>query len=102
MTIPSRAIGTLTTVTSSSLGTIEAKTGWNPPLILGGFDIIIDVDNNGIYNQRVDALDDSDIEVTAGFFVIPEFALGTIMSLTIFFAAFAVFRKSRARTQNHV
>jgi hypothetical protein len=99
MAIPSRVPGTLTAVTSSSFGTIAARTGWNPPLILGGFDIVIDVDNNGVFNERVDALDDSDIEITAGFFVIPEYAMGTIMALTTFFAALALFHRSRNTTK---
>lgn len=98
MSIPSRVPGTITAVSSSSLGNIVARIGWNPPLILGGFDIVVDVDNNGVYNERVDALDDSDVEVTAGFFVIPEYAVGTIMALTTFFAALALFRKSRNTT----
>ncbi len=42
--------------------------------------VVVDVNGNGIYDAEVDALDDSDIEVTAGFFVIPEVPLGTIMA----------------------
>jgi hypothetical protein len=71
MVIPSRVLGTVTTVSSNSLGNIMVIAGWDPTLNLGKFDIVVDVDNNGIYNMRVDALDDNDVDDTAGFTVIP-------------------------------
>jgi hypothetical protein len=70
MLIPARVPGTVATVGSNSLGNIFAEIGWNPTLTLGGFDIVVDVDNNGVYNTRADALDDNDIDSTAGFIVI--------------------------------
>lgn len=71
MLIQSGVLGTTATVSSNSLGNIFAETGWNPPLNLGGFDIIVDVDNNDVYNIHVDALDDNDVDSTAGFIVVP-------------------------------
>ena len=47
-------------------------------------------------NEGIDALDDFDVE-TAGFFVIPEYWLGTILGLTGFFAAFGTYYMSKRR-----
>jgi len=69
------------TVTSDSSGNILPSPVWGPPLTLGKYDIVVDVNGNGKYDVGVDALDDSDIEITAGFQVIPEVPFGTIMTL---------------------
>ena len=49
----------------------------------GQYDIVIDINNNGYYDEGVDALDNSDIEVTAGVIVIPEFSSTVILSLIL-------------------
>lgn len=80
MAIPSRVSGTVLSVSSDASGDISATLVWSDPLVVGKYDIVVDVDGDGFYNQSRDALDDSDIEVTAGFNVIPEVPLGTIMA----------------------
>jgi hypothetical protein len=56
----------------------EGKFG---PLIIwahvqaGKYDIIIDTNNNGVYNPVKDGLWDNNVDVTAGFFVAPEYPL---------------------------
>lgn len=67
------------------------------PLIPGKYDIVVDVNGNGVYDDGVDALDDKDVQVTAGFFVIPEYLFGTILALIGCFAAFGIFRFRRTK-----
>jgi hypothetical protein len=87
MAIPPRVLGTATTVTSDAAGNIPATLLWSATLEPGKYDIMVDVDGDGLYYAEADALDDSDIEVTAGFFVIPEVPLGPIMATIGMFAA---------------
>jgi len=94
MEIPSDVRGAATTVHSNSTGHIPPIMAWSSP-VRGKYDIVVDVDSNGKYDQGVDALDDSDIEVYAGFFVIPEYAIGTILALAMCFGGVIVYRKYR-------
>jgi len=101
MAIPSRVSGTATTVSSDGSGNIPATLVWSGPLVPGKYDIVVDVNGNGIYDAVIDALDDSDVQVTAGFHVIPE-VLGTIVASTamiIAFAAYFIVPKWRKRKQ---
>ncbi|UCG36994.1 MAG: hypothetical protein JSV64_01585, partial [Candidatus Bathyarchaeota archaeon] len=75
-------------------GDLPVTIIWNQPLDVGLFDIVVDSDQNGLYDEGIDAIDDLDID-TAGFLVIPEYFLGTLMSLFSFLAAFGAFRLSR-------
>jgi hypothetical protein len=75
MTIPERVPGTSASIVSNEDGNIDPSDVWHDPQILGGFDIIVDVNSNGQYDEGVDALDDDDIELVAGFVIIPEFAV---------------------------
>jgi hypothetical protein len=63
----------------------------------GKYDIIVDVNMNGRYDQGVDAIDDNDIKVTAGFFVIPEIPLGTITAIISMMAGLLLMHRVRAR-----
>lgn len=91
MAIPPRVPGTATTVTSDASGNVPAILLWSDPLTPGKYDIIVDVNGDGLYYAESDALDDNDIEVTAGFFVIPEVAIGSIMVVAAMFAALGLF-----------
>ena len=101
MVIPSRVSGTVITVSSDAIGDIPATLVWGDPLVVGKYDIVVDVNGNGMYDEGIDALDDSDIEVTAGFNVIPEVPLGTIMASAVMiialvaYAAVPKFRKKQ-------
>jgi len=90
MPIPTRVPGTTTTISSNTEGGITPTVAWNNPQTEGKYDIIVDVNDNGLYDPEVDALDDSDIEVTAGM-VIPEFSALHFLPLLIALAIFAVF-----------
>jgi hypothetical protein len=95
MTIP--AYVAKTSVTTDAFGEIlDAYPVWDGATP-GKYDIIVDVNNNGIYDEGIDALDDSDIQVTAGFFVIPEVAIGSIMAAAAMFAALGLFAYKKKR-----
>jgi hypothetical protein len=89
MAIPARIPGTATNVTSDSSGNITAAV-WTPPTSLGKYDIILDGNENGQYDAEIDALDDNDVEVTAGFVIpelsvsimLPVFAILTLLAIT--------------------
>jgi hypothetical protein len=98
MTIPSRASGTATTVVSDVMGGILSATVWVNPQTLGKYDIVVDVNGNGVYDAGIDALDDNDVEVTAGF-VIPELQPALILPLFMILTMLAIVtaRKERLR-----
>jgi hypothetical protein len=95
--IPSRIAGTATTVSSQPDGKILPTIVWHHDLTPGKYDIVIDVNGNGYYNKNIDCLDDNDLQVTAGFLIIPEYVLGTILGLAGFFAAFGAFRMFKSK-----
>lgn len=69
-TIPTRVAGTVETVTTDEWGNIPTGTLiWSSPVI-GEYDIIVDIDGNGTYDECIDALDDMDVN-NAGFKAIP-------------------------------
>jgi hypothetical protein len=99
MEIPARILGTATTVSSDSSGNIPPTAAWGGGLNLGKYDIVVDVDGNGVYDEEIDALDNDDIEVTAGFLAIPEFPSFLILSLCMIGTLLAVMLyKTRTQT----
>ena len=97
MTIPTRVSGTATSVSSNPDGDIPATEVWSLALV-GEYDIVVDFNSNGEYDAGVDALDDLDVG-SAGFFVIPEYVLGTILALAMCFAGFGIYWRSRNHKQ---
>jgi len=72
--IPGRVSGTETTVTTDSDGKISPHpTQIWASSVVGEYDIVVDVNGNGTYDEGIDALDDMDVN-GAGFEVIPEFS----------------------------
>lgn len=69
ITLSGRIQDTAETVSSDSSGDILPTVVWSPPLTTGKYDIVIDINRNGHYDEGIDALDDDDIDVTAGFFI---------------------------------
>mgnify|MGYP001086583721 CR=1 FL=1 len=94
---PGTEYGT-STVTSDSSGNIPVTylsagiEPWEP----GKYDLWIDFNSNGLYDEDIDALDDCDVN-EGGLMVIPEYWLGTILGLVGCFAAFGVFHMSKRR-----
>jgi hypothetical protein len=91
MTIPARVPGTATTVSSDASGNITPTLLWSHPLTPGKYDVVVDVNSNGLYNVGIDALDNNDVQVTAGLLVIPEMYPGSILGLAACFATFSIF-----------
>jgi hypothetical protein len=71
MSIPTRVPGTATTVTTNKDGHLLYVAVWTPPLARGDYDIVVDVNGNGRYDENFDAIDS---QAKVGFQVIPEFS----------------------------
>jgi hypothetical protein len=97
MTIPTPAHST--TVTTDANGDVPHTAAWSSPpsITVGAYDIVVDVNGNGVYDKDVDALDDLDVSYagTNGFFVIPELPIGTLMGLASCLAALGIILKSK-------
>jgi hypothetical protein len=83
MEIPERIPETVTTVFSGAFGDIETTLVWNSPLTPGKYDIVVDENSNGVFDQNIDALDDMDVEITAGFYVSRGTLIGFIFDIII-------------------
>ncbi|MFZ1039335.1 MAG: hypothetical protein WAN53_05580, partial [Candidatus Bathyarchaeia archaeon] len=67
---------------------------WDPPLTGGDYDIVVDRNRNGVYDEGIDVVDSFTL---VGFDVIPEFPSFLIMPLFIVLPMFAVvFAKKKA------
>ncbi len=95
MAIPSRVIGTATSVTTDASGNIPAGTQIWASSVVGKYDIVVDVNGNGQYDANTDALD-SNIDV--GFETIPEFSTIAIPVATILGLLFLFSRKRKKET----
>jgi len=101
MVIPSRVSGTTTEISSNITGHIAPTNVWNNPNILGKFDLLVDVNSNGIYDAEIDVLDNNDVETSAGV-VIPEFPSWIILPLFIVATLVVIICKKRLhKTQIH-
>ncbi|MGD8566211.1 MAG: hypothetical protein PVF96_07690 [Candidatus Bathyarchaeota archaeon] len=74
MILPERVPETEPAIFSDAYGNIVPTSVWHNPQTVGNYDIVIDVNDNGQYDAGVDALDDGDVEVTAGLSIVPEFS----------------------------
>jgi hypothetical protein len=89
-------------VYSDASGNLAPTVIWDRPITPGKYDIIVDVNGNGKYDFGIDALDDNDIVITAGFLVVPEYLLGTILGLGGCFTALGIFYLSKRKNFRHV
>ncbi|MGD8565737.1 MAG: hypothetical protein PVF96_05245 [Candidatus Bathyarchaeota archaeon] len=92
MVIPARLPGTAVTISSDVLGNIPPTAVWADPQVLGGFDIVVDINGNGVYDVNVDVLDDNDIMITAGFFI-PEFSIILLILMLFTFTGIITYKK---------
>ncbi len=95
MSIPSRIPDTEPAISSNADGHISPTIVWNNIQTEGKYDIIVDVNANGQYDAGVDALDDNDVEVTAGVQIIPEFSSTIILLILTSATLFALIIKKR-------
>lgn len=97
--LPTRVIDTTTSLTTDSSGNI-VPTSIYPNAQPGQYDVIIDVNNNGEFDEA-DLLINN-IVATAGIFVAPEYSLGTLIALTACFIAFIAFAALKSRNLSHI
>ena len=93
LTIPERVSLTSTWVTSDSAGNLPVTKIWDAS-VLGTYDVIIDVNSNGIYDVGIDAIDDMDVN-NAGFETneIPEYPTVALPMVAILGLAFVFQRR---------
>lgn len=87
--IPTRVLNTAINVSTDAAGRISPAAAWNNTDTVGAYDMIIDLNKNGVYDVGIDVLDDNDVEVTAGF-VVPEFASATAIAALFIIATLLV------------
>jgi hypothetical protein len=82
-----------TTATANGQGNLgPASLGTYAP---GKYDIWVDRNGNGVLDPATEPVDT--LGITPGFFVIPEYWLGTVLALAGCFAALGVFRLSKRK-----
>ena len=95
MPIPASASTDVPSITSNSSGQINVALLWSHPT-LGNYDIIVDVNRNGLYDAGIDPIDSDDV-VTAGVIIVPE--LSPVLAFCLFgtVTAVAAFKHGRKR-----
>jgi len=94
LTDVSDGVETLTLNSGAGTQTIQI---WATPLIVGSYDVVMDVDNDGVFDEELDIIDSVTI---TGFNVIPEVPLGTVMSLLSMLIVFVVYVRVNRSRQN--
>ena len=94
MTIPTRVSGTETTVTTDELGRISEGTVIWASATIGDYDIIVDVNQSGAYDEDIDPIDDMDVN-DAGFETVPEFTIIAIPVAIVLGLVFLISRRKR-------
>lgn len=98
MPIPTdRVEDTVVSITADSEGTLRTPA-LTPTIVYaspvpGVYDLIIDVNDNGLYDAAIDKLLDNRVQVTGGLFVVPEYYLGAFLALVACFAAFFMVKR---------
>ena len=86
-------------LTLSTDGTQIVKL-WDPPLTVGDYDIIEDINRNGVYDEGIDAVDSITL---VGVDIIPEFS--TLISILLMFVvltvAIAIYKRRLLKTPIH-
>ena len=99
--IPASLSGNLHNVTSDASGLIAVNLLWSSPPV-GNYDILVDVNRNGVYDPGVDAIDSDDV-VTAGVAVVSELgALAIIGMLGASTVLLAFDRPGKRRTDQRL
>jgi hypothetical protein len=110
MSIPESIPDSETIIISDSVGNITKVEIWNQwnntgnsYLAVGSYQIIVDVDDDGIYDEGVDVVGSTDIRYQSGItsrgfpeFSIPEVPGGTIFAVLAFLVAAIAIRSKRA------
>jgi hypothetical protein len=92
--LPANAVASATATTDGA-GDLPVTPVWDPMLTPGEYDIWVDVNQNDVFDAG-DVWNNQAFGIY-GFLVIPEFLLGTIMSIAGMLAAFVTHRFSKRR-----
>ncbi|HKZ93706.1 MAG TPA: S8 family serine peptidase [Candidatus Bathyarchaeia archaeon] len=87
------------TLTLNSGGGTQIIPIWTPPLIVGSFDIVLDTNDNGVFDAGLDLVDSI---IVPGFYVVPEVPFGTAMTFLSMLTAlvgFIGFKRFRPKTR---
>lgn len=95
MSIPTRVLGTTTSVTTDVSGNIPIGTQIWASSVIGSYDIVVDVNGNEKYDSNIDALDNMYCDV--GFETIPEFSTIAIPVAAILGLLFLFSRKRKKK-----
>lgn len=109
MDMPVPTFNITTMITSDSDGNIpitEIWSQWNGPYLpVGEYTIIVDINDDGVYNEEIDVIDTINIRYMPGVssspgpeipeFVTPEFPGGSIMAILAFLIAALLYRSQR-------
>lgn len=87
----------ITDISTDASGQVPLTSIWSSNLIQGKYDIMLDTNQNGVYEKGIDAIDNNSIEITSGFIVIPEFGLESISVIFMFLLFGLLFVKIRAK-----
>ncbi len=92
---PSRIAGTSGTITTNSEGGFGPDVVWNSAKF-GYYDVIIDVNGNGIYDRLIDVVcsgiicADRVVLLSTDLFIVPEYAFGALLAFLACFTAFVL------------
>jgi hypothetical protein len=100
MPIPTSLPTDIQNITSDSSGNIAVSLLWLHPS-LGNYDIIVDVNRNGLYDIGIDAVDNDDV-VTAGVVIIPEISLAAALYIITLLTVFAALKHRKLGTTNRL
>jgi len=95
MPIPASASTDVHSIGSNSSGQIDVTLLWSHPT-LGNYDIVVDVNRNGLYDAGIDTVDNDDV-VTAGVVIVPELFPVLAFCLIGTVTAVAAFKHGRKR-----
>jgi hypothetical protein len=102
MAIPEAVEGTLSVITSDVEGNVPATAVWEPYLTVGEYDVVVDINDNGVYDAQTDVADEMRVRYALGLqsskpsesiFAVPGLPFGTILAVLAFLMAFGLYRR---------
>jgi glucose/arabinose dehydrogenase len=100
MPIPTPLATDIHSITSDSSGNIAVSLLWSQPS-LGNYDIIVDVNRNGLYEIGIDAVDNDDV-VTAGVVIIPEISQAAALCMIALPTVFVALKHKKPRKTQQI
>jgi hypothetical protein len=86
------------TAATDCFGRLPVVLLWENPLTPGTYDLWVDVNNNGVYDEEIDIWDSRCVDISM-MFVVPEVPLGTLMTTMAGILALYIMGISRRKPQ---